>query len=127
MNAFHALGAASLAAALAGCAESVPEEPPVGHVYDCSVERAWQAVERVVRDLNYASWEDRRDDEGGILRARNEEAGELFIRASAFWEGTTLVSVAAPNGNRDAEEDILARIDADLRPASGRGFPAGAR
>jgi hypothetical protein len=127
MNAFHVLGAAMLLGTLSGCAEPVLEEPPIGHVYDCSVERAWQAVERVVHDLNYTTRENRRDDEGAILRARSDEAGELFVRASVFWEGTTLVSVAAPNGNRDAEEEILARIDADLRSASGRSFPTGAR
>ncbi len=99
------------------------------HVYCCPVDRAWAAVEETLADLEYVTIDDRHDLGGGILHARRNDVGEIAVRAAPYlFEGTTLVSVAAPNEDRGVEEDILARLDARLRaPAPGGATPTSFR
>jgi len=110
MNASRLLCFLLLTGAVAGCAGPAVSPLEVSRVYPCGVGVAWAAVGPAVEDLDYRPESNRHDAQGGVLRAWNAEGGDLFVRASEFTEGTTLVSVAAPNGNRDIEEAVLARI-----------------
>jgi hypothetical protein len=116
MNVFRAIGIL----ALAGCLGSAAEAPGSSRVYESTVERAWPAVEGTLSDLGYRTIDDRHDDGGGILHASREDVGELTVSAFPFMEQTTLVSVEAPNGDRDVEEEVLGHLDARLRPPASR-------
>ena len=101
--------------AIAGCALPPEEHPGSSRVYDCAMDQAWRAVERAALDLGLRSDEDLHDAQGGMLWARGADGSELAVRATLFDEGTTLVSVAAPNQDRSAEEAFLARVDSHVR------------
>jgi hypothetical protein len=104
-----------LVLAIAGCDLPPGEQPGSSRVYDCTIDQAWRAVERAALDLGFRSDEDLHDEQGGMLWARGAEGSELAVRAAPFEEGTTLVSVAAPNHDRAAEEAFLARVDSHVR------------
>lgn len=116
MNASRLLSFLLLIGALAGCAGPALSPLEVSRVYPCEVGVAWAAVAPAVEDLDYRPKSNRHDAQGGVLRAWSAVGGDLFVRAAEFTEGTTLISVAAPNGNRDLEEAVLGRIGDRLGP-----------
>jgi hypothetical protein len=124
MWAARSIGIVVLAAAFSGCSPPVAETPGTSHLYAAPLGRVWETVERSLAELNYTADDKRYDGGGGILHARRDDVGGLTVSAVPFTDSTTVVSVAADASNREAEGEVVARLDAELRPPPpGRPVP----
>ncbi len=95
-----------------------------GRSYAVDVERAWQAVQVTMKELDLDVEKAEHDALGGDVTARRSTGDGVFIRVRSVNPGTTQLDVAVDPGDRNMAQMIQDRVAEKLgadRPGGGGG------